>query len=84
MSRDIEIFDRRLRDGEERGGVNFWLDERLKIGKEVEKWGVEIIEGGLGGCSCGSLKWVEGIGKRLSSSGVCGLGGCVKKEIDGV
>ena len=43
MEEHIQIFDTTLRDGEQTPGVNFTFDERLKIAKQLEKWGVEAI-----------------------------------------
>ena len=40
----IQIFDTTLRDGEQTPGVSFSFDERIKIAKQLEKWGVDIIE----------------------------------------
>ena len=46
MESHIQIFDTTLRDGEQTPGVNFTFDERLKIAKQLEKWGVDVIEAG--------------------------------------
>ena len=42
----IKIFDTTLRDGEQSPGVNLSKDEKLKIAKQLEKLGVDIIEAG--------------------------------------
>ena len=42
MEEHIQIFDTTLRDGEQTPGVNFSFDERLKIAKQLEKWGVDV------------------------------------------
>ena len=47
MESHIQIFDTTLRDGEQTPGVNFTFDERLKIAKQLEKWGVDVIEAGF-------------------------------------
>lgn len=47
MEDHIQIFDTTLRDGEQTPGVNFTFDERLKIAKQLEKWGVDVIEAGF-------------------------------------
>ena len=44
MESHIQIFDTTLRDGEQTPGVNFSFDERLKIAKQLETWGVDILE----------------------------------------
>lgn len=47
MSSHIQIFDTTLRDGEQTPGVSFSFDERLKIAKQLETWGVDVIEAGF-------------------------------------
>ena len=47
MESHIQIFDTTLRDGEQTPGVNFSFDERLKIAKQLETWGVDILEAGF-------------------------------------
>lgn len=84
MSSHIQIFDTTLRDGEQTPGVNFSFDERLKIAKQLEKWGVDIIEAGFPASSTGSFKSVEAISRALTTTAVCGLARCVKKDIDAV
>ena len=80
MEDHIQIFDTTLRDGEQTPGVNFTFDERLKIAKQLEKWGVDVIEAGFPASSTGSFKSVESIAKALTTTAVCGLARC-KKQI---
>lgn len=84
MENHIQIFDTTLRDGEQTPGVNFTFDERLKIAKQLEKWGVDIIEAGFPASSTGSFKSVESIAETLTTTAVCGLARCVKNDIDKV
>ena len=84
MSNHIQIFDTTLRDGEQTPGVSFSFDERLKIAKQLEKWGVDIIEAGFPASSTGSFQSVEAISEALSTTAVCGLARCVKSDIDAV
>ena len=44
MSDKIYIFDTTLRDGEQSAGVSFSLKEKIKIAKQLERLGVDIIE----------------------------------------
>ena len=76
MESHIQIFDTTLRDGEQTPGVNFSFDERLSIAKQLEKWGVDVIEAGFPASSTGSFKSVEAISKALTTTAVCGLARC--------
>lgn len=80
----IQIFDTTLRDGEQTPGVSFSFDERIKIAKQLEKWGVDIIEAGFPASSTGSFESVKAIAETLTDTAVCGLARCVKKDIDAV
>ena len=84
MEEHIQIFDTTLRDGEQTPGVNFTFDERLKIAKQLEKWGVDVLEAGFPASSTGSFKSVEAIAKTLTTTAVCGLARCKKSDIDAV
>lgn len=84
MESHIQIFDTTLRDGEQTPGVNFSFDERLSIAKQLEKWGVDVIEAGFPASSTGSFKSVEAISKALTTTAVCGLARCKKSDIDAV
>ena len=69
-------FDTTLRDGEQTPGVNFSFDERLKIAKQLETWGVDILEAGFPASSAGSFKSVQAISNTLTKTAVCGLARC--------
>jgi 2-isopropylmalate synthase len=49
MNKDIYIYDTTLRDGAQMEGVNFSLNEKLKITKKLDEFGVNFIEGGWPG-----------------------------------
>ena len=76
MEEHIQIFDTTLRDGEQTPGVNFTFDERLKIAKQLEKWGVDVLEAGFPASSTSNFKSVEAIAKTLTTTAVCGLARC--------
>ena len=44
MTRKIKIFDTTLRDGEQTPRVNLNSQEKLRIAKQLESLGVDIIE----------------------------------------
>ncbi|MDN6656413.1 MAG: 2-isopropylmalate synthase, partial [Staphylococcus simulans] len=80
----IQIFDTTLRDGEQTPGVSFSFDERLTIAKQLEKWGVDVIEAGFPASSEGSFKSVQTISQALTKTAVVGLARCKKSDIDAV
>lgn len=80
----IEIFDTTLRDGEQTPGVNFNTREKLQIAKQLEAWGVDVIEAGFPVSSEGDFEAVKTIGESLNTARVCGLARSSKKDIDRV
>ena len=52
MSKEkIHIFDTTLRDGAQTQGVDFSIDDKLKIAKSLDDLGVDYIEGGWPGAN---------------------------------
>lgn len=80
--RKIQFFDTTLRDGEQTVGVNFSIDEKVKIAKQLEKWGVDVIEAGFPIASPNDFKCVEAISKNIKHAQVTGLARMTFKDID--
>ena len=52
MSKEkLYIFDTTLRDGAQTQGVDFSIDDKIKIAEELDKLGVDYIEGGWPGAN---------------------------------
>ena len=49
MSEKIIIFDTTLRDGSQREGISYSLDDKLRIAHKLDELGVMFIEGGWPG-----------------------------------
>ena len=43
----VKIFDTTLRDGEQSPGASMTTDEKIKIAKQLDRLGVDIIEAGF-------------------------------------
>lgn len=80
--RKIQIFDTTLRDGEQTPGVNFNTAEKVRIAKQLEQWGVDVIEAGFPISSEGDFEAVQAISRSVKDSTVCALARCNKKDID--
>ncbi len=48
-ARTVEIYDTTLRDGSQREGISYTLDDKLRIAKKLDEFGVAFIEGGWPG-----------------------------------
>ena len=82
MMKTIEIFDTTLRDGEQQAGINFSIKEKVMIARQLEKWGVTVIEGGFPAASPDSFASVKAIADVLTTTAVTALARCKKSDID--
>ncbi|MCK5472260.1 2-isopropylmalate synthase [Candidatus Gracilibacteria bacterium] len=81
MSQIIKIFDTTLRDGEQCPGASLNHEEKLKIAKQLEKLGVDIIEAGFPIASPDDFRAVHAIAKAAKKTTICGLARAVEKDI---
>ncbi|MEA2553888.1 MAG: 2-isopropylmalate synthase, partial [Fimbriimonadaceae bacterium] len=65
LSDRILVFDTTLRDGEQSPGVRLSTEEKLEIGRELVKLGVDIIEAGFPISSPGDFEAVNTLAKNL-------------------
>lgn len=82
MSRQIQIFDTTLRDGEQSPGISLNLHEKLEIARQLEKLGVDAIEAGFPIASNGDFEGVKIIAQTIKQSTIVGLARAVKQDID--
>lgn len=59
MSRKIKIFDTTLRDGSQSVGVNFTVNDKIKIARNLDEFGVHYIEGGWPGSNPKDVAFFE-------------------------
>ena len=79
---NIKIVDTTLRDGEQTPRVNLNTNEKLRIAKQLEHLGVDVIEAGFAIASPGDFEAVSLIAKEIKHSTVSSLSRLVKKDID--
>ncbi|MHB8126692.1 MAG: 2-isopropylmalate synthase [Desulfitobacteriaceae bacterium] len=80
--RRLYIFDTTLRDGEQSLGITLNVKEKLEIGHQLVKLGVDIIEAGFPVSSPGDMESVRTIAKELKGVIICGLTRAVAQDID--
>ncbi|MGY3750268.1 2-isopropylmalate synthase [Vagococcus acidifermentans] len=78
----IQFFDTTLRDGEQTPGVNFNTEEKVQIAKQLEAYGIDVIEAGFPISSPGDFEAVRAIAGAVSHMTVAGLARCRKEDID--
>ncbi len=82
--RKIYIFDTTLRDGEQSPGVNLNMQEKVEIGLQLEKLGVDRIEAGFPAASPGDLAGVNAVARAVKQATVIGLARSREQDIEAV
>jgi len=78
----LHIFDTTLRDGEQSLGITLNVNEKLEIGRQLVKLGVDIIEAGFPASSPGDFESVQTIARQIKGATICGLTRAVGQDID--
>jgi len=78
----VNIFDTTLRDGEQSPGVNLNQLEKLEIARQLERFGVDIMEAGFPASSKGDFEAVRAIAQTIKNSSITGLARATKSDID--
>jgi len=76
------IFDTTLRDGEQSPGASMTKDEKVRIGKALEKMKVDVIEAGFPIASVGDFESVQAVARTVKDSTICGLARALDRDID--
>jgi len=82
MADRIIVFDTTLRDGEQSPGCSMNVDEKLKMARQLERLGVDVIEAGFPVASTGDFEAVRSIAGVVEHAVVAGLCRAVVSDID--
>jgi 2-isopropylmalate synthase len=75
------IFDTTLRDGEQSPGAAMTKEEKLRIARQLEKLGVDVIEAGFAAASPGDAEAVRSIAQTVRHSAVCSLARANERDV---
>ena len=81
MSDQLIIFDTTMRDGEQSPGASMTKEEKLRIGKQLERMRVDVIEAGFPAASNGDFEAVKAVAELVKDSTVCGLARASENDI---
>ena len=76
----IRIFDTTLRDGEQSPGCSMNLQEKIRMARQLESLGVDIIEAGFPIASDGDFQAVKAVSEACETATVAAL--CRTTELD--
>jgi 2-isopropylmalate synthase len=73
MQDQLIIFDTTMRDGEQSPGAAMTREEKLRIGKQLERLKVDVIEAGFAASSPGDFEAIKAVAAAVKDSTVCSL-----------
>src|SRR5882672_5983840 len=80
----VFIFDTTLRDGEQSPGFHLDANSKLRIARQLEKLGVDVIEAGFPISSPGDFEACRRIAREIRGAIVTALARAVREDIDAV
>ncbi|MGD8476319.1 MAG: 2-isopropylmalate synthase [Burkholderiales bacterium] len=81
MTDRLIIFDTTMRDGEQSPGASMTREEKLRIGKQLERMRVDVIEAGFPAASNGDFESVRAVAMAVKDSIVCGLARASESDV---
>ena len=78
----VQIFDTSLRDGEQSPGFSMNAEEKLRLARQLEQLGVDVIEAGFPISSHGDLQAVKGIARGIRGSRIAALARARQQDVD--
>jgi 2-isopropylmalate synthase len=73
MQQQLIIFDTTMRDGEQSPGAAMSKDDKVRIGRQLEKLRVDVIEAGFAASSPGDFEAIRAVADAVKDSTVCSL-----------
>jgi 2-isopropylmalate synthase len=78
----ITIFDTTLRDGEQSPGCSMNVQEKIRLARQLDRLGVDVIEAGFPIASDGDFEAVQGISASVRRPVIAGLARASMGDID--
>jgi 2-isopropylmalate synthase len=78
----VNIFDTTLRDGEQAPGFSMNTGEKLRLARQLEALGVDVIEAGFPIASQGDFEAVRSVAREIRGSTVAGLARARREDIE--
>src|SRR5437588_3289038 len=78
----ITVFDTTLRDGEQSPGCSMNVDEKLRMARQLDRLGVDVIEAGFPIASDGDCQAVQAIAASVRRPIIAGLARARREDIE--
>jgi len=82
VKKTVRIFDTTLRDGEQAPGCSMNISDKVRVARQLEKLGVDVIEAGFAIASPGDFESVQAVAAAVKKPIVASLARAVKADID--
>ncbi|HEV8303501.1 MAG TPA: 2-isopropylmalate synthase [Gemmatimonadales bacterium] len=82
MVREVVIFDTTLRDGEQAPGNSMTPEAKLRLARQLDRLGVDVIEAGFPSASEGDFGGVRAIAEAVRRPVIAALARCHDRDID--
>jgi len=82
MAPDVVIFDTTLRDGEQAPGNAMSPEAKLRLARQLDALGVDVIEAGFPAASQGDWRGVQQIAAAVHRPTIAALARCHDRDID--
>ena len=77
----ITIFDTTLRDGEQAPGCSMYLGEKLRMARQLDRLGVDVIEAGFPVASDGDFEAARAVAREIRRPRIAALARAVRDDI---
>ena len=82
METDVLIFDTTLRDGEQAPGNTMTPEEKIRLARQLDALGVDVIETGFPASSDGDFRSVRDIAAEVRRPIIAALARCHTRDIE--
>ena len=84
MNRPVHLYDTTLRDGTQGEGVSLSVDDKLRIARRLDEFGVDYIEGGWPGSNPKDMEFFDRAQRELSlkHARVAAFGSTCRADVD--
>ncbi|HEX9705340.1 MAG TPA: 2-isopropylmalate synthase [Gemmatimonadales bacterium] len=82
MGRNVIIFDTTLRDGEQAPGNSMTPEAKLRLARQLDALGVDVIEAGFPSASEGDFAAVRSVAESVRGASIAALARCHDRDID--
>lgn len=78
----VTIFDTTLRDGEQSPGCSMTVDEKVRMARQLDRLGVDVIEAGFPVSSEGDFQSVQAVAREICRPAIAALARCCRGDIE--